>query len=328
MKRAASFLGAMAVGLAMSTSASSAVECNAALKQLNNAVTQAPGAQVKSEIAVFKSTTDCNDATSAKALQNASAVLAQRAQKALSQGDLDAAESWLDLAPSLHWLVQVSRADIAAKQNNRMEAARQYNAALDTIMDPVLTPEQETLNAIAQKVAQLAQENTMLAGTLEGTVKRGGDASGVYKALTRGIVFEVDTGTTTTAAATSDTTSYGGKLVQKVFLPIRFEFDSAHLNDAGETEARRLADYIKVQNIHRLSLIGHTDDKGTASYNQDLSERRADKLAVFLKSVGVTAEIYTVGKGETDPPVLSDVSLYNDEQRRAIARRVELSLNY
>ncbi len=317
------------LGLTVPASTVAAADCTTALADLNAAVGSAEAPDIGNAIAGFKQAAACNAPTRAVALRKSAALLAQRAQGHLTQDQIGAALSLLDQAPALHWLVQVTRADIAAKQDRRADAASLYNAALDTIMDVALTPEQDQLAGVAKRVAQLAQENTMLAGTLEGSVKRGGDASGVYKALARGIVFEPDSSATSSAKSqTSQQAEYAAKVVQKVFLPIRFGFDTDHLDAAGEVEAKRLVDYITAQNITRLLLVGHTDEIGSEPYNLDLSQRRAAKLSVFLKSSGVTAHIETQGRGESAPPNLSDATLYDDEQRRAIARRVELVLRY
>ena len=306
-----------------------ASECNTALAQLNTGLAESSNEVVSGQIKSFRADTTCNEKTRSTALIRAAGIMAQRAQQSLGDGDKAAATDWLDIAPSLHWLVQVTRADIAASENKRAEAAGYYNAALDTIIDRQLTPEQDQLVGIAKRVAQLAQENTMLAGTLEGSVKRGGNGSGVYKALTRGITFEKEPSnseTVQTVPEKTHTVEFATNLVQKVFIPIQFDFDSDALNEAGESEAMRLAEYISAQHITHFSLTGHTDDYGSESYNLDLSYRRASTLAEFLKSVGITAQITTIGKGETEPPSFSDADLYDEEQRRTIARRVELSL--
>lgn len=328
----------LAVPLILTSGTGYASDCNTALAQLSTGLAENSNVVVSNQIDNFRADTTCNETTRSTALMRAAGIMAQRAQQSLGEGDKAAAADWLNLAPSLHWLVQVTRADIAASDNRRAEAAEYYNAALDTIIDPLLTPEQDQLRDIAQRVAQLAQENTMLAGTLEGSVKRGGNGSGVYSALARGIVFEKEpanpeinqvvpeTGHTEAGAETDHTAEFVTGLVQKVFVPIQFDFDSDALNDAGEAEAARLAEYISAQNITHFLLTGHTDDYGSEGYNLDLSFRRAATLAEFLISLGVTAEITTVGKGEAEPPAFSDAELYDEEQRRTIARRVELSL--
>ncbi|RBI77078.1 hypothetical protein DQW77_03085 [Roseovarius sp. TE539] len=108
------------------------------------------------------------------------------------------------------------------------------------------------------------------------------------------------------------------------YLPVQFEFDSDRLDPSGVREASALAAFLHKLEIHSFTLVGHTDEVGSASYNLDLSLRRARTVRAFLVSQGIHARIHVEGRGEGDPPELKGVALYNDEQRRAIARRVEL----
>ena len=67
-------------------------------------------------------------------------------------------------------------------------------------------------------------------------------------------------------------------------------------------------------------MIGHTDSKGSESYNQGLSERRAQAVTALLVAAGVDASIIdTSGMGETQPVASNDT-----EEGRARNRRVEV----
>ncbi len=71
-----------------------------------------------------------------------------------------------------------------------------------------------------------------------------------------------------------------------------------------------------------IVVAGHTDSTGSNSYNQALSERRANSVAAYLRSRGVVdARIETVGFGEDHP--LADNAT---PEGRSLNRRVELSL--
>ncbi len=68
---------------------------------------------------------------------------------------------------------------------------------------------------------------------------------------------------------------------------------------------------------------GHTDNVGSDSYNQALSERRGGSVAVYLISQGLEAgKVTSQGRGESEP--LTD---NESEQGRARNRRVELHLD-
>jgi outer membrane protein OmpA-like peptidoglycan-associated protein len=67
---------------------------------------------------------------------------------------------------------------------------------------------------------------------------------------------------------------------------------------------------------------GHTDSKGSDSYNQALSERRATSVSDYLLGKGIIeARVDSIGLGEKYPIASND----NDEGR-SLNRRVELSL--
>ena len=71
-----------------------------------------------------------------------------------------------------------------------------------------------------------------------------------------------------------------------------------------------------------IVVSGHTDSTGTNSYNQALSERRANSVGSYLLSRGIVdARIDTVGFGENNP-----IADNGTPEGRRLNRRVELSL--
>lgn len=71
-----------------------------------------------------------------------------------------------------------------------------------------------------------------------------------------------------------------------------------------------------------VAVAGYTDSQGSDSYNQSLSEARANSVASYLKSKGVVpARFQIVGFGERNP-----IADNTTEQGRAQNRRVELTL--
>jgi len=72
----------------------------------------------------------------------------------------------------------------------------------------------------------------------------------------------------------------------------------------------------------RIRVIGHTDSTGSADYNYNLSNRRANSVASFLAANGLDQNrIISQGMGP-DQPVASNTT----EQGRAQNRRVELEI--
>lgn len=86
-----------------------------------------------------------------------------------------------------------------------------------------------------------------------------------------------------------------------------------------------LDDVAKVLNKYektRLLIEGHTDNTGSAEYNQSLSESRANSVASYLAQSQVTSSrLQTVGFGEHQPLVDN-----SSEANRRTNRRVELKI--
>ena len=103
---------------------------------------------------------------------------------------------------------------------------------------------------------------------------------------------------------------------------ITFRTDSADLNASFYSVLNSVALVLKQYDKTILEVAGHTDNTGSAQYNQSLSERRAGSVAQYLESHGVnTQRVMTVGAGETHPVASNDTA-----EGRQANRRVELSL--
>lgn len=81
-----------------------------------------------------------------------------------------------------------------------------------------------------------------------------------------------------------------------------FDFDESDIRPEFEpvldTVAARLTECPAVH----ITVEGHTDSRGSESYNQALSERRAAAVAVYLEAQGVAAaRLDSVGMGEGSP---------------------------
>jgi len=82
----------------------------------------------------------------------------------------------------------------------------------------------------------------------------------------------------------------------------------------------RVVEFVQRYPGQRIRIEGHTDSRGSANLNQDLSQRRADSVRQALIEEGVDASrIEAVGLGQ-DRPVADNGS----EQGRAQNRRVEI----
>jgi len=83
---------------------------------------------------------------------------------------------------------------------------------------------------------------------------------------------------------------------------ILFDFESFTLNEAASEEADRILEAMQSNLEIELELTGHTDEIGADEYNLRLSERRAQSVADYLTSRGISEErIRVMASGETEP---------------------------
>jgi len=103
---------------------------------------------------------------------------------------------------------------------------------------------------------------------------------------------------------------------------ILFELDESTLRPESEKELallfRMLVDAPKLQ----ATIIGHTDNQGNRSYNQSLSEARAEAVRKWLIAKGIPASrLQSEGRGMDEP-----ISSNDTERGRALNRRTEIIL--
>lgn len=104
-----------------------------------------------------------------------------------------------------------------------------------------------------------------------------------------------------------------------------FATDSAELSAKARLQLIGFADTVKVSRVSpsSITIIGHTDSRGSNSHNQKLSDRRAQSVASFLASQGMNRGVMHVeGKGESQP-----VDSNNTKAGRAANRRVTIAAN-
>lgn len=96
-----------------------------------------------------------------------------------------------------------------------------------------------------------------------------------------------------------------------------FEYDSYALNSTTKQNLRELAATMQKYGDTEVLIEGHTDNKGSESYNQTLSERRAQSVADYLASQGVGRNrLVTKGYGEMQPVSTNETDAGRQENRR------------
>lgn len=115
-------------------------------------------------------------------------------------------------------------------------------------------------------------------------------------------------------------TNMGDYLIVNMPQDVLFAVDSATLRPDLSEDIGAIAGNLQRYPNSRIEVIGHTDNSGTAAYNQDLSQRRATSVAGVLRANGVPSpRITAYGRGE-DQPVASNLT----PEGKAKNRRVEI----
>ena len=89
----------------------------------------------------------------------------------------------------------------------------------------------------------------------------------------------------------------------KLDLTIHFDFDSDKLKERSKPMLDNLATAMQNDRLNALKfrVEGHTDAKGSATYNETLSRRRADAVVAYLSQKGIhSGRLQPEGKGSRE----------------------------
>lgn len=112
----------------------------------------------------------------------------------------------------------------------------------------------------------------------------------------------------------------GSQLIVTMPQDILFATDSATLTSTLRGDLQDVAASLNRYPNTTVNVLGHTDNTGTAAYNIDLAQRRAQSVASVLINSGVAAQrVRVTGMGENQP-----VATNQTPEGRAQNRRVEL----
>jgi outer membrane protein OmpA-like peptidoglycan-associated protein len=104
---------------------------------------------------------------------------------------------------------------------------------------------------------------------------------------------------------------------------ILFDVNEATLKPEAQVVLAKLAGILLIMPDQRATIEGHTDSTGSADYNLDLSERRANSVRHFLRSQGLDpGRLQAVGYGMQQPVADNSTS-----EGRGRNRRVEIVIN-
>ena len=103
---------------------------------------------------------------------------------------------------------------------------------------------------------------------------------------------------------------------------VTFEFNKDRLRPDSKTVLDTVVEIMKRYPDMKVEVAGHTDNVGSDSYNQKLSEKRANAVRQYLMQAGIPGDNMTaVGYGEKEPIATNDT-----DEGRELNRRVELRI--
>jgi OOP family OmpA-OmpF porin len=103
---------------------------------------------------------------------------------------------------------------------------------------------------------------------------------------------------------------------------VNFATNSAQLTGEAMSRLERAVELLSANPSMTVRVEGHTDSRGAASYNQQLSQKRAESVVDYLLGQGIGRNrMQPLGRGEDSPIASNETS-----QGRAQNRRVEFVL--
>jgi OOP family OmpA-OmpF porin len=109
--------------------------------------------------------------------------------------------------------------------------------------------------------------------------------------------------------------------------PVFFAFDSYALSDSARTKLDEIAALMQKFPSLKLEITGHTDAIGTFEYNQRLSEERAQAVASYLESQGVSEErMKAIGKSESEHVARNTIENRDAPDGRKLNRRAQFKV--
>ncbi|QIB67326.1 OmpA family protein [Kineobactrum salinum] len=98
---------------------------------------------------------------------------------------------------------------------------------------------------------------------------------------------------------------------------VLFATGSAELLGGAHSNLDKLVSFLNEYPERRVLIEGHTDNVGSAEYNQGLSQRRADSVRSYLVQQGIPSQsISTSGIGKSRPVADNDTATGRQQNRR------------
>jgi outer membrane protein OmpA-like peptidoglycan-associated protein len=110
------------------------------------------------------------------------------------------------------------------------------------------------------------------------------------------------------------------------FADFLFDFDRSAIRGSETGKVDKLNQYMKEHPGIEVGLDGHADPRGTAAYNQPLSQRRVDAVKAALVNAGIAVDKISTGAfGESQPKCsqATEECWQRDRRVEVLVRRLE-----
>ena len=205
-----------------------------------------------------------------------------------------------------------NRVEIARVESQKKTAEDQYQEVSKDRVEAVNTARESEVNAAHQKVGQLEASNQQLQNN---AVQNQADTT-VLQAQSNALGEKNQSLEKELSALKMKPTTRGLELNLRDTV---FEFGKSDLTVGARRDLEKISQELKNASGHRIVIEGHTDSVGSDSYNNDLSQRRADAVRDILM-VDTDASLITArGMGKQYP-----IASNSTESGRAQNRRVTI----
>ena len=104
-------------------------------------------------------------------------------------------------------------------------------------------------------------------------------------------------------------------------LLVEFDFDSDSVRSSAINRIEKMGLYLQRNTSVKITIEGHTDSKGAASYNKQLSQKRADAVrTILIEQYGIEPErVEAMGFGEEKPAASNEAAEGRQQNRRVLA---------
>ncbi len=245
----------------------------------------------------------------------------------------------VDAVPGSSWSVRATSgclagtADAVAAESGAqlvVELQPIYDAQVEVVVtdtEGVVLPEAQVL--WTSQAAECVPAEPMVVDAAGAAVQRVANGTHVLKVTATGYKLHEEEVTLRPAEVKRIEVQLGAARIQvekkqiKILEKVQFETAKAVIKPESFALLNEVAAVIITNpDLGRVEVSGHTDNRGSDTYNQTLSEQRAASVREYLIGQGVAAErLLAVGYGETKP-----IDTNRTPEGREVNRRVEFNL--